>query len=242
MSERFMYFSSLGFVLVLSWLLVAKLPRLFSSAQTGRLLSLLLLLAILGLYAFKTIDRNRAWVDSYTLFVTDVQVSGNSAKSQASAGEYIMQKAMAEENPKKKEELYARAMHHLSRTLEIHPRHVLALFNQAAVYWYNERDYRAMFANYYTILKIAPGHPKVYNNIHQIMPLVKDPAFKREALQKIREIDGPRYMTSFMLGELYFVHYKDYAKARKYINEALQKNPRGREAVFYDQKLRELGH
>ena len=93
MNERFLFMPSLGYCILLGVgfiRLSKKIP-----GNTGARASLLaaLMVVTLSLYGWKTVTRNMAWYDSYTLFTTDVKVSANSAKSNEVAGEYILQKA-----------------------------------------------------------------------------------------------------------------------------------------------------
>lgn len=78
MNERFIYMSSLGFCIVVAYLLVNYI-------KDKRVL-LASLLLILSLYSFKTYARNFDWLDSFTLFRRDQHVSFNSAKIQTSVG------------------------------------------------------------------------------------------------------------------------------------------------------------
>lgn len=78
MNERFIYMSSLGFCILLAYLIIqyAKQPKV----------AIGVLVAILSLYSVKTYTRNDDWVDSFSLFRKDVAVSPNSAKIQTSVG------------------------------------------------------------------------------------------------------------------------------------------------------------
>lgn len=78
MNERFIYMSSLGFCILLAYLIVhyIKSPKAV----------LAVLVVILSLYSVKTYTRNTDWMDSFTLFRRDVANSPNSAKVQTSVG------------------------------------------------------------------------------------------------------------------------------------------------------------
>ncbi len=82
MNERFIYMSSLGFCILLSYLLIQSKDRF--KISTPVILSIFVL--ILSLYSYKTFSRNFDWKDSFTLFRRDVQHSPNSAKIQTSVG------------------------------------------------------------------------------------------------------------------------------------------------------------
>lgn len=77
MNERFVFISSMGFSLIIAFYLL--------KIKNSKILYLFIF-GILGFYSFKTIDRNRAWYDNYTLFSTDYKTSQNSAKVSTALG------------------------------------------------------------------------------------------------------------------------------------------------------------
>ncbi|MCW5908505.1 MAG: tetratricopeptide repeat protein [Chitinophagales bacterium] len=87
MNERFIYMSSLGFCIVLAYLIVhyIKSPKVAMGV----------LVLILSLYSVKTYTRNTDWMDSFTLFRRDVAHSPNSAKIQTSVGGDLTKAASA---------------------------------------------------------------------------------------------------------------------------------------------------
>ena len=93
MSERFLFVPSVGFCIILGTAILWFANQIIFNSGLKKLIITGLMTMTLTLYAYKTISRNTDWYDSYTLFTTDVKVSGNSAKGNEVAGEYIMQKA-----------------------------------------------------------------------------------------------------------------------------------------------------
>lgn len=87
MNERFIYMSSLGFCVVLAYLIVhfIKSPRAILAT----------LIVILSLYSVRTYTRNYDWKDSFTLFRRDVVHSPNSAKIQTSLGGDLTKAALS---------------------------------------------------------------------------------------------------------------------------------------------------
>jgi len=82
MNERFVYMSSIGFCLLVSYLIVKikerfKLP---AGAIWGTMIVILLL------YTIKTVTRNPIWSDNLTLFLVDCKTSSEGAKVQLAAG------------------------------------------------------------------------------------------------------------------------------------------------------------
>ena len=82
MNERFVYMCSLGFCLLIAYLLVSAKDRYKISPPVLTAV----IVIILSLYSVKTISRNMAWHDNLTLFLTDSKVSTRSAKVQMSSG------------------------------------------------------------------------------------------------------------------------------------------------------------
>ncbi len=74
-AERYLYLPSVGFVVLLAlfieWIKV-KIPK-------GALCTPIIFMAIIGLYAFGTIDRNTVWRDNYNLFADTVKKSPDGA-------------------------------------------------------------------------------------------------------------------------------------------------------------------
>ena len=125
MGERLMYFPSLGFVVLLAWLLVRFLKsarlNLFKDPRLSLKVFYVLLVAIVGFYGVRTVIRNNDWKDSRTLFNATVKESPTSLITRtALAGVHIR----ANEWEKAKEELeVAKGIHednsHLQNLLGI---------------------------------------------------------------------------------------------------------------------------
>lgn len=111
MAERFVFMPSVGFSIGVSFLLWEKL-------KNERLATIILGIWI-GIFSVITLLRNPTWRDDFTLFTTDVNVSGNSAKiNNAVAGILI------DETIKKTpidEAAIRRALLHADRAIALHP-------------------------------------------------------------------------------------------------------------------------
>jgi tetratricopeptide (TPR) repeat protein len=91
MTERFMFMCSVGFCLLVAYLMTEAVSKWKLPAQVlPGVLALILLL-----YSVKTISRNHAWYDNITLFVTDAKSSTNSSKVSMGVGDEIMQLSVA---------------------------------------------------------------------------------------------------------------------------------------------------
>ena len=145
MNERFVYMCSLGFCILIAYLLVKAKDRFNLPAWATPTI----LVVVLSLYSLKTISRNRVWVDNLTLFLVDSKTSNNSAKVNMSAGgdltklvdenfdtlrhngrlQYITDlldmnvSVAAIPDSVLKKEFLQRSMRYLNHTLEIYPTH-----------------------------------------------------------------------------------------------------------------------
>lgn len=149
MSERFLFMPSLAFVTLLSWLLIKYFYRIGQTNVNYFSIIGLILIA----YGYKTIDRNFAWKDDFTLFTTDVKVSTNSAKALNAAGGALTTAASKEKDEIRRKELLNEAVGYLSKALEIHPRYKNAALLLGNAYLYLG-DYDKSIASYERALQM----------------------------------------------------------------------------------------
>jgi hypothetical protein len=114
MNDRFVFFSSVGFCIILGYLISRKLP---SPVINLGLLGVL----VLGYFA-KTVTRTADWKDGYTLNVSAIQNSPNSARANLFMGTALFKKfAQRETDTEKKKALLLEVKSYVDRALEIYP-------------------------------------------------------------------------------------------------------------------------
>ncbi len=161
MSERFLFIPSLGFILLVIFLLKELIPK------TDRIRGIVfyVVLALIVLFSAKTITRNAVWKNNFTLFTTDVAVSHRSAKANNAAGGVLIDQAVAQglDHPDS-QEMLERAMVYLDRAQEIHPlyRGSYLLEGNAACHL---KKYAKAQTAYETALRIDPGHQLALDNM-----------------------------------------------------------------------------
>jgi len=125
MNERFIYLSSLGFSLAIASLVVFAV----SKRKTSIVYINSALIVVLVLYSIKTISRNEAWADNFTLFTTDVKISTGSSRVLAVAAGELIKKSDIVSNKDEKNRLLNQSLEFLKRSLEInylnHSAHIL---------------------------------------------------------------------------------------------------------------------
>jgi protein O-mannosyl-transferase len=159
MSERFLFIPSAGFTLALA--LAGE--RYFR--RQGRPLVQYLFLGLTALWAFTTVQRNPVWKDNYTLFLTDVHTSVNSAKLQNAAGGELIAQAVSPAFEAQREEMLRRAVTHLEKALAIHPayKNACLLLGNAHNYL---REYDTAVQWYQRALTLDPNYREAQTNLH----------------------------------------------------------------------------
>jgi protein O-mannosyl-transferase len=143
MNERFMFFSSIGFSILLAYILLETGKKLKLSTN----IILYIFVAITSLYSIKTFSRNFAWKNNLTLFLTDVEVSTESSKIHTSCGGDLTKEAEKEPDSLKSKELLRKSIYHLNRAIEIYPTHSNAwLLLGNALYKLNKEPKEAIAA------------------------------------------------------------------------------------------------
>ncbi|MEZ4989754.1 MAG: tetratricopeptide repeat protein [Saprospiraceae bacterium] len=150
MSERLIFMPSVGFCIVLAilaWRLIKRAQKNFTPTVAG-------LGLIVMLFGLKTVLRNPAWKDNFTLFSTDIYHSPNSAKLRnAMGGELLTQSLqVADENTQK--EMWQEAAGHLNEALHLHPTYKGAYLLLGNAYNYLQQ-YEQSIAAYQKAINIS---------------------------------------------------------------------------------------
>ena len=164
MGERFVFISSIGFCVFIGWLIYNFLPKITKHTKTSTYLIVFVLIIILGLYSVKTIDRNKAWKDDYTLYTTDIKTSKNSVKGNCHVGFELLRKAAfpnSEDEFRRKDQLCEESFLHLQQAVKLHPGYADAIMELGNFYFNCNKDfaeslrYYAMVLHYKTTLNSA---------------------------------------------------------------------------------------
>ncbi len=224
MNERFLFIPSLGFTIALAWLLVEKL-RYKKGVNAGIIIAAVLLLG----YTFKTIDRNGAWRNDYSLATSDVNVSDGSAKIKMTMGSELLDDAKKPENKAKKHFILKEAKQYELQSLKVYPGYFPPLDILGNIYF--EMDNFDYSVQYFTrALQMKPYDPRIRNN----MEAVATQAVKKKQFEAA--IKGYSVLTKVLkgkdrariysaLGELYGKELGDLENSMKNLQLAKQSNP-----------------
>ena len=115
--DRFLFLPSLGFSIVLAWFIFKIINSKYEKVGYS------ILMIVLLVYSFITIQRNFQWKDRITLFEADIEYLSESAQAQALLGYAYMQKA--NENPSISEKVYnelaLKAKTQFEKAIQIYP-------------------------------------------------------------------------------------------------------------------------
>lgn len=222
MGERFLYFPSLGFCLVIAWLLTEELSRFFPSKEK----QIPALIAIIGLttvlFAGKTILRNFDWKDNFTLVSRDIQVSGNSTKCNYALGELYLKQALDEKDKAIKDQKLRKAIPLLEKAIEIYPGYKSAHSKLADTHYYLG-DFRKSINANINLVRIAPKENTV-QNVMALLQQVPDQAFQLNVLKQLASIMPQSFITNFNYGRLLMDSQKDRALGAQLIQKAAKLN------------------
>ena len=129
MGERLIYHSSIGFCIIIAWLLYKGYKSIPAESTANNVLGTIMAVLIVCC-AYTTIARNPDWKNNNTLFLTDVKKSPNSALVNVNAGAACMMLAKQVGDSPKRIEWFKKAIDFFSQTIVINPTHYFAYVNR----------------------------------------------------------------------------------------------------------------
>jgi tetratricopeptide (TPR) repeat protein len=180
MAERFLYSPVLGWSILLVWGLFTLIKQA-NAGQEGavnwlktNMLPLGMLVLMMGLFGFRTYERNAAWANEITLFRADNENTQNNSNARKHIGDSTIKEYQAEKDPKKKAQLFKEGVENLHKAINIFPNYGEAYFGLGFAYHHGYPQPNLDSAKYYYRRAIAttPRFVVSYNNlgvIHEMM-------------------------------------------------------------------------
>jgi len=155
MSERFLFMPSVGFCLLLAYIPLTLFKGGIALVEKQKLL-LIIGSIVLLLFSAKTIHRNFAWKDNFTLFT-------NSAKLRNSVGGELSAAAIIETDKTKQAAMLQEAKGHLKEAIVLHPtyKNAYLLLGNAHNYL---KEYDQAIQAYDQALRLDPNYTDAFNN------------------------------------------------------------------------------
>jgi len=165
MGERFLFFPSVGFCLVAA-LLIEKLAG--ANDQGMGLLMRTKVLAVVVpvciIYSAIVVDRNKDWVDNYTLYSTDLKKTPENAHMNYLLGYELFSMSKQEKNPMARENMLNDAIKYMRKSATILPEYFYAQTDLGAAYFTKGR-YDSAEVYDMAALKLFPDAVVSRNNL-----------------------------------------------------------------------------
>ncbi len=133
MGERLIFHSSVGFAIAVAYLLYSGLEKISSVSVRGIAMGCILIPVIL-LCGFKTMQRNRDWKNDETLFFKDVNVSPNSFLVNVNVGTMLVNRSDLVTDQKQRVYDLHRGIDMFSRVIAMQDNYVLGYMNRSIGY------------------------------------------------------------------------------------------------------------
>ncbi len=226
MAERFMFFSSAGFCLMLA-LGIEKISKT-DAGNTMDFLKQPLIIAILAFigiaFTSLTVNRNAEWSDNYTLFSSDVAKSPENCRLNYFMGTELGQNVYAEESdPAAKKKIADDAISYLSRSLQIYPDFAEVHLNLAGAY-YLRSDFDSAALHAKRALELSPGKVDAIKNLAIIYAAMQKYPEMIALYDKLVHADPKNSAANYYLGNAYFLNAQ-YDSAEVHEELALQQEP-----------------
>ncbi|MBK7478176.1 MAG: tetratricopeptide repeat protein [Haliscomenobacter sp.] len=160
MAERLLFMPSTGFALAAAIMILPFKKR----EKPRQNLLVAILIGIAFLFGLRTVARNPVWKNNYTLFISDIAISGNSAKLRnAVAGELVVQ-SEREPDSLRKIDMLNEAKGHAQKAIELHPTYTNAYLIKGNAHFYL-KEYDLAIQAYRQALAINPEYKEALQNL-----------------------------------------------------------------------------
>ncbi len=228
MGERLIYHSSVGFAIIIAWILYKMLTPTTRAKQIGVAAVMLIVTILCGL---ATINRNKDWKNNLTLYAKDIETSPNSAMLNSNIGSNYAVLSDDAPDEDKKNELLRKAMQYWSKAISINPQYILPYINRASAHQ-RLGEYDLAIQDLDTVRKNSPHFPNLpymfafcyfENGAHNYAKKAMYTEAAAELEKAINEEpNNPRNW--YFLGT-YYAALKDYNKSLNALSKAMQLSP-----------------
>lgn len=231
MSERFLFMPSLGFALAVSYGAI----QIYKKFDKGLIILFVFAIPVAAL-ATKTVLRNNAWKNDYTLFTTDINISHNSAKLNNAVGGAMSNKYHDEKDLTLKSTKINEAITRLNKAIEIHPNYKNPYLIRGNCYHFLG-EYRLAEQSYQAALNLDPNFDDALMN-HAINYREMGKQFGAEKgdltsaityLKVSYDMNSNDYETVRLLGIAYG-NANEHQAAISYFTKALELEPNSADA------------
>ncbi len=225
MNERFIFISSISFVLIVAWFLSHKLPSIIPNLKKYEQVVTIILVVLMVGYSAKSIARNTAWKDDPTLFMTDVETSTESAKGNAAAASIYREMAQSASIKANKDKYYKKTIELFTQALNVYPGYFDVCLDLGVVHYRYNKNLPQTKKYFKQAFGINPDNPKVLQFVNAIFNDVKDPKQKLKFLNELDAAKPGRDDIKYTIGSTYGKDMNNLPKAIESFEQAIAINP-----------------
>jgi hypothetical protein len=237
--ERLLFVPSFAYTLVLSYF-ISKVPKTinfqnhdaqFNFYKIIKSKPFIISVVIMIPYFYLTVNRNKDWKTSLTLYEADIKKSPNSAHMNYYYGLEVMKEKAMKDGQVVRPQFLDTAIYYFYKAKQIIPTYADA-YDQLGLAYFRKNEWDKSLAYYDTCLRLAPTKSITYSNMGVIY-------FNRQQYDKALEVYekavryDPRFADAwFNLGSTYGTLGK-YNEAINAFKKCIEINPDKAEAYYY---------
>jgi len=231
-AERFAYIPSLGFCIVLAYI-VLKISKVPVSEKEGEWKKKTVLIGIFSLFTLSAgayiLNRNTDWENKLTLAQNDSKHLKNSAKANALVGDYLLKDMRVAKSNEIRERLANNAIFYYKRSLKVYKDNG-SVNNNLGVIYHTLGNYETAIEFFQKAHKQGVSTSNSYFNLGAAYKMQGDPKNAATNFETSIRID-PAYVNSYnQLTRLYF-ETQQYTKALEVNLRALKQFPNQQEVL-----------
>ncbi len=230
MAERFVFFASVGFCLVIAlllefWINRAKEQEIFT---TGKLWVVLAPVALV--LAVLSVNRNGDWKDNMTLFLADIQKTPNNARLNYYVGnEMSTNYANSAQDANMKKQIIAESIPYLQKAVEVYP-HYTDAHTSLGTAFFNLANYDSAEVHHKAALAEEPKNVLALNGLAGIYFMKQNFAAARDILIRDVAINPRNTSIVYNLG-LCYLNMRQFDSAIVIYRQVLAIDPHHKESL-----------
>ncbi|GAK57642.1 conserved hypothetical TPR repeat protein [Candidatus Vecturithrix granuli] len=216
-ADRYLYLPSVGFCLAFAWLIVWA-EQLLTRAVKTRFVSIgywAVISLVLISFSFQTIQRNRDWKDSHTLWTATLETHPDSSIALNNLGLIYAKQGQ-----------YEKALALYEQLISLHPEqeHIERVYVNIADAYAAQQMFEEAIENYQSALETNPEYVEAYLGLAGMSIELQQYAHAEQIYAQALELGGQQDRIYTSLGNLYALQNK-HTEALKYFQKALDLNP-----------------
>ncbi len=230
MAERFLYMPSLGFCLLLT-LGIFRLTKTREEAlPVARHKALwLIVFAVFLTHAGKTLTRNMAWKNDFTLFRNDIRYLPRNAKANHNLSNVYVEQAAEVSNPERAKNLYVEAKKYLERAIAIYP-DVVEFHDDMGNIHGRLGDFSAAINSYQASIQINPKRAKPHAQLGKAYGFVRQYEQAVNSLEVALLLD-PVFVDAYLSLGITYGMLQQYNQAIRIFEKGLEISPRHKDLL-----------